>query len=159
MLHAYGGKDQALESSAMPVSPVWARVTRDLSCATSQPPGLTNTAVAEVEALSGAALDLRIEVDKEGADGVLVGLRHPPPEVVVPLHNLVPLALGLIAAHRGQPVRKELPHRLALQQEEVSCSCWASNTPCNNGPRNCPQGTACAPAAPAAANSDHAAGL
>ncbi len=35
----------------------------------------TDGAVAEVEALGGVTQDLGVEVDEEGADGVLVGLR------------------------------------------------------------------------------------
>lgn len=61
--------------------------------------GLTNTAVAEVEALGGVVQQLGVEVYQEAADGVLVGLAHVPPQIMLPLHNVIPALQSVLAIH------------------------------------------------------------
>lgn len=56
-----------------------------------------------------------MEVDQEGAYCVLVRLRNPLPQLVLPFHDLVPLSLGLLAAARAQPVSQQLSYSLTLQ--------------------------------------------
>ena len=59
---------------------------------------LTYRAISKVEALRGVALDLGVEVYKEGTDGMLVGLADAAPKAVVPLYHLIPLCFGLFSA-------------------------------------------------------------
>ena len=90
--------------------------TADAACE-GEAGGCTHAAVAEVEALGGVAQDLGVEVDEEGADGVLVRLAHPPPQAVLALHHIVPLPLGRLRAVPAQPVRQQHTYRQRLQED------------------------------------------
>jgi hypothetical protein len=48
-----------------------------------------------------------VEVDQEGADGVLVGLADALPELMITLYNLVPVCLGRSGALATESVRKQ----------------------------------------------------
>ncbi len=66
--------------------------------------------------MGGLQEDMGVEVNKESPDGVLVGIRHAGPELMVPLHNVTPLCLGLMAAGGRQAMRQKLLHSLCLYE-------------------------------------------
>lgn len=72
--------------------------------------GRTDGAILKGEARRGLAQHQRVEVHEERADGVLVGLADARPQLVVALHDVVPLRLGRHAVVRGQPVAQQLLH-------------------------------------------------
>lgn len=70
-----------------------------------------HAAIPEVEALHRLAQDAGMEVEQKGSDGVLVWLRDPSPQAMVPLYNRIPLLFCLFRAHMGQPMSQKLPDR------------------------------------------------
>lgn len=65
---------------------------------------LTYTAVSEAEALRRCSQDLGVEMHQEGTNGVLVRLGDTLPQLMLPLHNLIPFSLGFMTAAGTQPV-------------------------------------------------------
>lgn len=64
----------------------------------------TYRAIFEVELLCCLAEDLSMEVDKEGSDGVLVGLPNAFPQVMLPFDNVIPFQLRICCHSSWQSI-------------------------------------------------------